>query len=83
MSVDDGARKSNNWLDRWLRGKLGTGRRVLSFPCAFPSSNDVSVLLLSQTNIVSYMPKEEMSVISYTFVFVSAITVNSIVCNFF
>ena len=26
--VDDGARKSNNWLDRWLNGKLGTGSRV-------------------------------------------------------
>ena len=27
-SVDDCARKSNNWLDQWQSGKLGTGRRV-------------------------------------------------------
>ena len=27
-SVDDCARKSNNWLDQWQRGKLGTGNRV-------------------------------------------------------
>ena len=27
-SVDDGARKSNNWLDRWHSGKLSTGSRV-------------------------------------------------------
>ena len=27
-SVDDRARKSNNWLDQWLRGKLCTGSRV-------------------------------------------------------
>ena len=27
-SVDDGARKSNNWLDQWLSGKLCTGSRV-------------------------------------------------------
>ena len=27
-SVDDGARKSNNWLDQWQSGKLGTGSRV-------------------------------------------------------
>ena len=24
-SVDNGARKSNNWLDRWQSDKLGTG----------------------------------------------------------
>ena len=24
-SVDDGARKSNNWFDQWQSGKLGTG----------------------------------------------------------
>ena len=27
-SVDDGARKSNNWLDQWQSGKLSTGSRV-------------------------------------------------------
>ena len=27
-SVDDGVRKSNNWLDQWQSGKLGTGSRV-------------------------------------------------------
>ena len=27
-SVDDGARKSKNWLDEWQSGKLGTGSRV-------------------------------------------------------
>ena len=27
-SVDDCARKSNNWLDQWHSEKLGTGRRV-------------------------------------------------------
>ena len=26
--VDHGARKSNNWLDQWQSGKLGTGSRV-------------------------------------------------------
>ena len=49
-SVDDGARKSNNWLDQWLSGKLGTGSRVQSFPRAFPSSNDAPVLLLNRPN---------------------------------
>ena len=39
--------------------------------------------MLNQTNIVSYMPTDEISVISYTFIFVSAITVNSKVGNFF
>ena len=27
-SVDNGACKSNNWLDQWQSGKLGTGSRV-------------------------------------------------------
>ena len=27
-SFDDGARKSNNWLDQWQSEKLGTGSRV-------------------------------------------------------
>ena len=49
-SVDDGARKSNNWLDQWLSVKLGTGSRVLSFPRAFLTSNDVPMLLLNQPN---------------------------------
>ena len=49
-SVDDCARKSNNRIDQWQSGKLGTGSRVLSFPLAYPSSNDVPVLLLNQPN---------------------------------
>ena len=49
MSVDDGARKSNYWLDQWLSGKLGTRRRVQSFSRAFlPSKNGVPILLLNQ-----------------------------------
>ena len=47
-SVDDGALKSDNWLDQWQSGKLSTGSRVWSFPSAFPSSTDVPVLLLNQ-----------------------------------
>ena len=47
-SVDDGARKSNNWIDQWSSDKLGTGSRVQSFPRAFPSSSDVPILLLNQ-----------------------------------
>ena len=31
MSVDYGARKSNNWLDKWHSGKLGTGRYILVY----------------------------------------------------
>ena len=27
-SVDDGVRKSNNWLDQWQSGKFSTGSRV-------------------------------------------------------
>ena len=50
VSVDDGARKSNKWLDQWYSGKLGTGSRVKSVPLAFPSSNDVPVPLLNQPN---------------------------------
>ena len=49
MSVDNGARKSNSWLDQWQSGKLSTGSRVQSFPRAFPSSTDVLVLLLNQS----------------------------------
>ena len=33
-SVDDGARKSNNWFDQWQSGKLGTGTLALSPFCA-------------------------------------------------
>ena len=51
-SVDDGERKLNNWLDQWHSGKLGTGSRVQSFPRAFPSSTDVPVMLLNQSNVV-------------------------------
>ena len=49
-SVDDGVRKSTNWLDQWLSGKVGTGSRVKSFSRALPSSNDVPALLLNQPN---------------------------------
>ena len=38
-------------VDQWQRGKLGTGSRVKSLPRAFPSSNDVPVLLLNQPNM--------------------------------
>ena len=47
-TIDDGARKSNNWLDQWQSGKLGTGSRVQWFPRSFLPSIDVSVLLLNQ-----------------------------------
>ena len=48
-SLDDGARKSNNWLDQMQSGKSGTGSGVQSSPRAFPSSTDVpGVLLLNQ-----------------------------------
>ena len=53
MSVD--ARKSNNSLDQWQSGKLGTGSRVQSFPRAFPSSNDVPILLLNQPNVEKHV----------------------------
>ena len=46
-SADDGARKSNSWLDQWQSDKLGTGSRVESFSRAFQSPNDVPVLLLN------------------------------------
>ena len=38
-------------VDQWQRGKLGTESRVKSLPRAFPSSNDVPVLLLNQPNM--------------------------------
>ena len=47
-SVDDGARKSDTWLDQWQSGKLGTKSCVQSFLRAFPSPTDVPVLLLNQ-----------------------------------
>ena len=50
-SVDDDARKSNNWLDQSQSSKLNTGSRVQSFPRAFPSSTDIPVLLLNQPNV--------------------------------
>ena len=37
-AVDDGARKSNNWLDQWQSRKLSTGSHLHFLPCAFPSS---------------------------------------------
>ena len=57
MSVDNGACKSNNWLDQWQSGKLGNGSRVESFPRAFLSPTDVPVLLLNQP-IVSWHKKD-------------------------
>ena len=47
--VDDGARKSNNWIDQWSSDKLGTGSRVQSFPRDFPSSNDVPVQVYKES----------------------------------
>ena len=38
-------------VDQWQSGKLATGSRVKSLPRAFPSSNDVPVLLLNQPNM--------------------------------
>ena len=38
-------------IDQCQSGKLGTGSRVKSFLRAFPSSNDVPVLLLKQPNM--------------------------------
>ena len=48
----NGARKSSDWLDKWKSSKLGTGSRIQSFLRAFPSPTEVSVLLVSQPNIV-------------------------------
>ena len=42
-SLDDGARKSNNWLDQMQSGKSGTGSGVQSFPVV-----RIPVLLLNQ-----------------------------------
>ena len=61
-------------LDQWLSGKLSTGSRVQSFPRAFPSSNEVSVLLLNQpkhrqhshSNPVSYSGYFQQNVMNYT-----------------
>ena len=61
-------------LDQWLSGKLGTGSRVQSFPRAFPSSNEVPVLLLNQpkhrqhshSNPVSYSGYFQQNVMNYT-----------------
>ena len=47
-SVDDGARKSDTWLDQWPSGKLGSKSCVQSFLRAFPSPTDVPVLLRNQ-----------------------------------
>ena len=55
-SVDHGARKSNNWLDQWQGGKIGTGS-----PRAFPWPNDVPVLLLTQSNIPINVPRYTQS----------------------
>ena len=60
-SVYDGARKLNNWFDQWQSGKLGTGSRVKSFPRAFPSSNDVPVLLLNQPSVRNRDPSQELN----------------------
>ena len=47
-SIDNCARKLNNWLDQWQSSKLDTRSSVLSFLRAFPSSTDVPILLLNQ-----------------------------------
>ena len=51
MAVENGTCKSNNWPDQWQSGKLGTESHVSSFLCAFPSSTEVSVLLLNQPTL--------------------------------
>ena len=38
-SVDDGARKSNNWLDQWQSGKLSNGSRGLVLSARFSIVN--------------------------------------------
>ena len=50
-SVDDGARKSNNWLDQWQSGKLAAKVTFSPFPRAFPSC-DVPVLLLNRDQTI-------------------------------
>ena len=48
-SVDDGARKSNNWLDQWQSGKLNTGSRPFRAlsrrQLAFPSCCKISLFI--------------------------------------
>ena len=61
MSFDDGACKSNKWFDQWQSEKLGTGSRVYSFSRAFPSSNDVPVLLLNQPNMHEQTNKDTIN----------------------
>ena len=43
---------------------MGTGRRVKSFPRAFPPSNDVPVLLLNQPNTEVRSSNQKLSLIS-------------------
>ena len=50
-SVDDGVHKSNNWLDQWQSGKLGSGSSIHSFPRAFSLSTNIPFLLLNQPTI--------------------------------
>ena len=53
-SIDDGARRSNNWLDQWQSDILGTGGRVKSLTRGFFSSTDVPVLLLNKPIIAQW-----------------------------
>ena len=57
-SIDNGARRSNNWLDRWQSDILGTWGRVKSLTRAFLSSTDVPVLLLNKPIIVQWAMSE-------------------------
>ena len=47
-SNDNGARKSNNWLDQWLSENWLPEVEFSPFHALSPSSNDVPVLLLNQ-----------------------------------
>ena len=60
MSVDNSTCKSSDWLDQWQSGKLSTGSHVLSFLHAFPTSNDVPVLLLNQPNVNNRPLKDQV-----------------------
>ena len=61
-SVDNGARKSNNWLDQWLSGKLSTGSRVV-LSARFPVVKWRPLLLLNQpSNNMVTLPCEQAGV---------------------
>ena len=67
-SVDDCARKSNNWLDQWQSSKLRTGSHVQSFRRAFQSSADVPVRLLNQL-LLCYITWSKVSALINLFIF--------------